>query len=125
MYALRTVFASTMVQIFLAGCGRSADAPLPKIAERADVIITVDAKRHACVVALYQEPHGSAVPCGDAVPFLRDELRLQSGAIYDIRSSPDVDEAEMAALGAGLKAAGYRFIGGRSDPFLPPPHKDH
>jgi hypothetical protein len=120
MSTLRILLAC-MVCVVLEGCGPSAGTPMPKIAEKADVIITVDGKRHACLVALLKEAQGSSIPCHDVVPFLRDELRLQSGSIYDIRTVPNVDEAEMAGLGANLKSAGYRFIGGRSDPFLSAP----
>jgi hypothetical protein len=123
MSTLRIVPAF-MVCVLLAGCGPSAGTAVPKIAEKADVIITVDGKRHACVVALLKEAQGSAIPCRDVVPFLRDELRLQSGSIYDIRTVPNVDEAELAGLGTNLKSAGYRFIGGRSDPFLTESRKD-
>ena len=107
----------------LAGCGPSPGNSVPKIAERPDVIITIDGKHHTCVVALLKEAQGSAVPCGDVVPFLRDELRLQAGSVYDIRTVPDIDDKELASLGANLKGAGYRFIGGRGDPFIIE-HKD-
>ena len=77
------------------------------------MIITLDGVRHACVVALYNEALGSTIPCRDVVPFVRDELRVPSGSIYDIRTVANVDEAEITRVGASLKAAGYRFIGGR------------
>jgi hypothetical protein len=115
MIDVRAVFASITVFTLLAGCGPSADTPVPvpaRIAARSDVIVTVDGVRHACVVALYSEAQGSAISCQDVVPFVRDELRLPSGSIYDIRTIPDVDEAEMARVEASLKGAGYRFIGG-------------
>jgi hypothetical protein len=116
MRRLRIFFlASNMAAMLLAGCGPSSD---PKIAENADVTITVDGKHHACVVALYKEPQGSSIPCADVVPFLKDQLRLQAGSIYDVHIILGVDAAEMAGLGASLKGAGYRFIGGRSDPLL-------
>ena len=107
----------------LAGCGPSPGNSVPKIAERPDVTITIDGKHHTCVVALLKEAQGSAVPCGDVVPFLRDELRLQARSVYDIRTVPDIDDKELASLGANLKGAGYRFIGGRDDPFIIE-HKD-
>jgi hypothetical protein len=119
---MKRELVSIAVTALLAGCGPSAGS-VPKIAERADVTITIDGKHHTCVVALSKEAQGSAVPCGDVVPFLRDELRLQSGSIYDIRTIPDIDEKEFASLGANLKGAGYRFIGGRDDPFIIE-HKD-
>jgi hypothetical protein len=112
---VRAVFASTMICIFLAGCGRSANTPgsvsLP-IAAKPNVIITFDGKRHACVVALYTEEQGNAISCKDVVPFVRDELRVPSGSIYDFRAIPDADEAEVAGVAASLNGAGYRFIGG-------------
>lgn len=116
MITLRSLLVFAVASVLLAGCGRSASTP-PKIAEKADVIVTLDGKRHACVVALYNEPNGSAIPCSDVVPFVKDELRLPSGSIYDIRTSAGADEAEMARVGASLKGAGYRFIGGRQVPF--------
>jgi hypothetical protein len=112
MFDIRAVFVAFF--ILLAGCGTSANTPVPApppIAAKPDVTIAFDGERHACVVALSSEAQGSAIPCNDVVPFVRDELRLPSGSIYDIRI-PDVNEAEMAGVGARLKAAGYRFIGG-------------
>jgi hypothetical protein len=112
MQALRTLIISA---IALAGCGPSASpsAP-PKIAARADVIVTLDGGRHTCVVALYNEPQGSMVPCSDVVPFMKEELRVASGAVYDVRTIPDVDKDELAHVAASLNGAGYRFIGGKT-----------
>src|SRR5271169_2413853 len=99
---IRQILLSTAVTALLAGCGPSAGTSAAKIAEKADVTITVDGKRHTCVVALLKEAQGSAVPCDDVAPFLRDELRLQSGSVYDIRTIPPIDEKELASLGAHL-----------------------
>jgi hypothetical protein len=99
----------------LAGCGQSANTPVsasPPIAARPDVIVTFDGKQHACVVALYSEAQGSSISCNDVVSFVKDELRVPAGSIYDVRTIPDVDSAEMTKVEAGLKTAGYRFIGG-------------
>ncbi len=123
MVTLRTLLASHMVAVLLAACGPSANIDT-KIAERADATITVDGKLHACVVALYKEAQGSSIPCAEVVPFLRDQLRLQGGSVYDVHIIPGIDAAEMAGLGASLKGAGYRFIGGRNDPLLPEPGKN-
>jgi hypothetical protein len=117
---MKREFVSIAVAALLASCGPNS---VPKIAERPDATITIDGKHHTCVVALLKEAQGSAVPCGDVVPFLRDELRLQAGSVYDIRTVPDIDEKELASLGANLKGGGYRFIGGRDDPFIIE-HKD-
>jgi hypothetical protein len=76
------------------------------------VIIKFDDEHHTCVVALYSEPQGSAVPCSEVVQFLREELRLSSGAIYDIPTVPDAGKSDMTRVADNLKAAGYRFIGG-------------
>ena len=107
------VFAFNMAFISLAGCGQSANTPgPPPMAARPDVINTLDGERQACVVALYSEAQGSTIACADVVPFVRDELRLPSGSIYDIRTIAKVDEAQMATVEASLKGAGYHFIKG-------------
>jgi hypothetical protein len=115
MIRLRTISASILVLLPLAGCGPSANAPVPAtaaIAARPDVVIKFDDEHRTCVVALYSEPQGSAVPCSDVVQFLRDELRLPSGAIYDIPTVPDAGKSDLTRVADSLKAAGYRFIGG-------------
>jgi hypothetical protein len=103
MNALRTLFGVSMVLVVLGGCGP---------AEIPDAIVTIDGARHACVVALHNEAQGSTVPCSDVAAFLRDELRLAGGSSYDVRTVPEVDAAEVTRVDAGLKAAGYRSIGG-------------
>ncbi len=80
-------------------------------------MVTLDGVRHSCLVKLYTEAQGSTVPCGDVVPFVRDEMRLRGGSIFDIATIPQVSDAEIAAVGGKLKDAGYRFIGGRRVPF--------
>ena len=76
------------------------------------MIVTVDGKRHACVVALYSEAQGSTISCEDVVAFVKDELRLASGSIYDIRANSDADETVRAGVESSLTGAGYRFFGG-------------
>ena len=101
--------------LLLIGCGSSSNAPAPSppaMAAKADVIITFDGERHTCVVALSSEAQGSIIPCADVIPFMRDELRLASGSIYDTRVIGKADEAEVAKTTQNLKDAGYRFIGG-------------
>jgi len=98
----------------LVGCGSSGTPP--KLAEHPDVIITIDGKRHACVVALDKEPQGSTVPCKDAVSFVKDELRVPGGSIYDIRTVANVEDADIAGVRVALTDAGYRFIGGHKLP---------
>jgi hypothetical protein len=108
--------------LLLVACGSSSNAPAPQpapqtppaLVAKPDVIITVDGVQHACVVALYSEPHGSSIPCSDLIPFLRDELRVPNGAVYDLRTTPPVDQAEVLKVHANLKDAGYAFIGGHS-----------
>jgi hypothetical protein len=112
---MKTLRILIMSAIALAGCGPSASPSVPpKIAARADVIVTLDGVRHTCVVALYNEPQGSLVPCSDVVPFIKDELRVASGAVYDVRTIPAVDKDELARVAASLNGAGYRFIGGKA-----------
>jgi hypothetical protein len=102
------------VSIVLAGCGPSANAPpvSPPIAAKPDVIVTIDGAHRSCVVALYREAQGNSISCDDIIPFMRDELRISSGSIYDLRANPGVDAAERAKVQAALQGAGYRFIGG-------------
>jgi hypothetical protein len=98
-----------------AACGSSNNAPAadPPIAAHPDVIITFDRANHACIVALYSEPNGNTIPCAELIPFLRDELRVPNGAIYDTHvGAANVDEAEVAKITQSLKDTGYRFIGG-------------
>jgi hypothetical protein len=116
MNRLRALIASLVATALFSACGPSSGASSARIAETANVTITFDGKRHACVVALSTEALGSAISCAELIPFLSEQLRLQSGAVYDIQTIAPVDDAEMAQAAAGLKRAGYRFIGGRSIP---------
>jgi hypothetical protein len=109
------ILASTAVFVFLTGCGRSANTPgavPPPVPSKPDVTVTFDGNRRKCVVALPSEAQGSFISCSDVVPFVKDQLRLPSGAVYDIRKISDVDEAEIARVRAELNGAGYRSIGG-------------
>jgi hypothetical protein len=110
----RGVLLFGLIPILLVGCG-SSNTP-PKLAERPDVIISLDGKLHTCVVALEKEPQGSTVPCKEAVSFVKDELRVPGGSIYDIHTIANVDDAEIANVRDALNGAGYRFIGGRKLP---------
>lgn len=101
--------------MLVGGCGSSSGTPA-KLAERPDVIVTLDGKRNTCVVALEKEPQGSTVPCKDAASFVKDELRVQRGSIYDIRTVATVGDIEVASVRDALNDAGYRFIGGRKLP---------
>jgi hypothetical protein len=103
------------VTVLLAGCSSSDGEVPPRIAGKADVVIAFDGRNHACVVALTREEHGSTIPCGEVVPFIRDELRVPNGAIYDTRTISQTDKAEMVRVADNLKGAGYRFIGGHAD----------
>jgi hypothetical protein len=101
--------------LLLIGCGSANNAPAPTsaaIAAKPDVFITFDGERHTCVVALSSEAQGSMVPCADIIPFMRDELRLGNGSIYDTRTIAKTDAAEVAKTTQSLNDAGYRFIGG-------------
>jgi hypothetical protein len=113
-------FRAWVIAIPLAGCGSSTEAPAsyqgpPLIATKADVIVTLEGKSHACVVALNNEQQGNNISCDDVVSFVRDELRLPSGSVYDIHGDKDADKAQVARVGAALKGAGYRFIGGHEE----------
>jgi hypothetical protein len=107
-------FAPALICALLAGCGPSADTPAPTATgAKPDAIVTLDGRRHACVVALKKEAQGSIISCDDIVPFVRDELRLASGSTYELRSVADGDEATMAKVDAILKGAGYRALSHR------------
>jgi hypothetical protein len=112
---MRRILTISVPLLLLIGCGSANNAPAPAsaaIAAKPDVIITFDGQRHSCVVALASEVQGSIVPCADVIPFVRDELRVASGAIYDTRTIGTTDPAEVAKTTQNLKDAGYRFIGG-------------
>jgi hypothetical protein len=113
--SFRAILLSVFTPMLVAGCGASSGTP-PKIAERPNVTITLDGNRHACVVALDKEPQGSTVPCKEAVSFVKDELRVQPGSVYDIHTIATVGDTEIASVRAALDEAGYRFIGGRKLP---------
>jgi hypothetical protein len=89
------------VGALLAGCGSSSNG-------KVDVTVTLDGVHHACKVALSNEAQASSIACGDVVPFLRDELRLPSGAVYDLRSDQQSDPAALTSIAANLNNAGYR-----------------
>jgi hypothetical protein len=106
-------FIIVSAPLLLAGCGSSNNAPARAvIATKPDVIVTFDGERRTCVVALPSEAQGSLIPCTDIVPFIRDELRLASGSIYDTRKIAPVDEGELGRTAQSLKAAGYRSVEG-------------
>lgn len=113
MVTLRAIFCLVMICQLLTGCGSTdATAPAPAAkAAKADVTVTVDGVHHACIVALSKEAQGSTIACGDVVAFLKEELRVPSGASYDLRTIPGAGDTELAAVSTGLKKAGYRFVG--------------
>jgi hypothetical protein len=112
--ALCAAGVASIAILCLPACGSSSNAPAvsPAIAAKPDVNITFDGANHVCIVALISEPQGSTIPCTELIPFLRDELRLPSGSIYDTHMAAKVDAAEVAKTTQNLNDAGYRFIGG-------------
>jgi len=93
----------------LDGCGPAATpAEHAPASSNADVVVTFDGKRQKCIVSLKSEPQGSTIACADVVPFVRDELRVPSGASYDTRTVGNVDPATTAQVDASLKGAGYK-----------------
>jgi hypothetical protein len=114
MIDTRAILACTAVLILLTGCGQSSKSQAPAAApsaSRTDVSVTFDGKRRKCVVALSSEAQGNSISCSDVVSFVREELRVPSGATYDIRRIPEVDEAEVAKVTGDMNRAGYRFVG--------------
>jgi hypothetical protein len=102
-----TAAAAALCSLGIGACGSSTQSAAPTAA-KSDVIVTLDGVHRACVVALNSEAQGSTIPCSDVVAFLKDELRVPSGSVYDIRTIPEVDAAEKTRVEAALKAAGYR-----------------
>lgn len=100
--SVRVTRLCALLASLLTACGSSSEK------SNVDVTVTMDGVHHACNVALTKEAQGSSVACGDVVPFLRDELRLQSGAVYELRADQKVDPAELKTVSATLNSAGYR-----------------
>jgi hypothetical protein len=126
MITARNLFENFLVCLLLSGCGQSTNTPdsgSAPIAAKPDVIVTLDGPRHTCVVALVSEEQGSTVSCDEVAAFVRDELKVPNGSIYEIRTIPDVDESDETKVENSLKAAGYRFIGGPHAAFITGPHK--
>jgi hypothetical protein len=127
MTSVPAQFASLTLCALLIGCAGRTKAPNPlppPTAKRPDVIVTFDGGLHACVVALLNEPEGHTMSCDGVLRFVRDDLKLQIGSVYDIRTIPDVDEAEMHRVAVALNGAGYRFVEGSHVMFLTGPHRD-
>src|ERR1700733_13887313 len=115
MMDARFVFVSFRMTALLPACGSSSTnsaATAALIAAKPDVIVTFDGKRHACLVALPSEQQGSEVACKEIVSFVKDELRVPSGSVYDVRVIPEFDPAERAGVESALKDAGYRIASG-------------
>jgi hypothetical protein len=112
MLALRLAAA---LAVLLAGCGRSNDTAPPAgsaAASRPDLIVTLDGKTPGCLVALSREAQGSTIACDEVVGFVRDELRVPSGSVYDLRIAADSDPAQVTRVADALRGAGYRSLGG-------------
>lgn len=127
MNSIRIQLVTVTLCALVVACTRHTGAPRPvvsPIASKPDVIVTFDGERHACVVRLLDATTGHVVSCEDVLPFIRDSLKLRSGSVYDIRTIPDVDDAEMRRVVANLKGAGYRYIDGPHVMFLTGPHPD-
>lgn len=113
MKMVRTA-AFMALSVSVVGCGAPSNAPTSVSSQpgkKADVLVTLDGVHHLCVVALSHEEQGSSIACSDIISFLKDELRVPSGATYDIRATPEIGDAESASVRENLKIAGYRFVG--------------
>ena len=105
------LFSSILSIALLAGCGSATNAPAPQSTPpiaKPDVMITIDGVQRACVVALNNEPYGNTIPCTDVIAFVHNELRVPSGAVYELRTTGTVDPAEVQKVRTGLNDAGYR-----------------
>lgn len=107
------IIASTAILAALTGCGKSTSTSgSPRIASYPDVTVKFDGKRRKCIVALSTEAQGSTISCDQVVPFIKDQLRLPKNSIYDLDTTADGEQTEIAKVRANLNDAGYRFIGG-------------
>jgi hypothetical protein len=99
-----------LIGTVLTACGASNDAGSPGSPSKghADVTVTMGDGPHVCNVALAQEAQASSVACGEVVAFIRDELRLPSGAVVELRADRTTDAGALAAVSASLNSAGYR-----------------
>jgi len=122
---LRAISLTMSIAASLVGCGHSiATSPqaTPPVPTTPAVIVTIDGPHHTCVVAKYNETHGRVVDCSAIAAYFRDDLRLPVSTFYDLRTVPDVNEAEMTDLQASLNGAGYHLIGGLHVGFITGPH---
>jgi hypothetical protein len=94
-----------LVGTLLAACGSSNEASAPS---SPSVKVTLEGAHQLCHIALSTETQASSIACSDVVAFLRDELRLPSGAVYELGADSKVDPAELATVSANLQNAGYR-----------------
>jgi hypothetical protein len=104
--AMATSAAAVML---LVACGKSGSpSGSASAARQPDVTVKIDGTRHKCIVALAGEKQGNVIPCDDVVSFVKEELRVPGGSIYDIATVSAVDEASTTKVRAALDGAGYR-----------------
>jgi hypothetical protein len=109
------------------GCARPTVAPTdssPADGTVPDAVITINGERHVCIVAVKDRSPDHWMACDAVVAFLQDEIKLRAGAVYDIRTVPDVDEADIHRLSKGLKIAGYHYLQGPHVMLLTGPHRN-
>ena len=112
MTCSRLLLVPAVSLLMLAGCGKSASPGAGPLSSTPGLTVTLEGKRHQCSVALASESNGSLVPCADVASFVRDQLRLPQGSVYEIRTVAVVEEAEIAKVRDSLNGAGYRLNGG-------------
>jgi hypothetical protein len=90
----------------------------------ADALVTFNGPKNTCEVALRGSVSAQAMPSGEVVPYLVDEVKLPKGALFDIVTIPNVNVAEYEQVMAALKAAGYKRVPGIHVGFLTEPGHD-
>ena len=65
------------------------------------------------------------MPCSQVVGHLTTTLGLQRGALFDVKTIPDVDVREYERVMHGLEQAGFRMTPGIHVGFLTAPKHRH
>ena len=87
---------------------------------KADVLITFNGPKNICEVALVGATP-KPLPCTQVVSYLVNDLKLPKGALFDVKTIPDVNVSEYESVMAALKTAGYNLTPGIYVGFLTEP----
>jgi hypothetical protein len=88
---------------------------------KAEVVVILS--KNGCEVALADGTQRRTMACAEVVSYLTSTLKMPRGALFELKTIPDVDEAEFDRLRSGLKAAGYKPTPGVHVGFLTEPKR--